>query len=77
MAHVYGFKRVTSSYDFSYSDQPPPYDVDMQAWIFRFTQNVAFPAKMYMYIFKKIKRQDGCGKEWICEHRWPSIMNLV
>jgi len=62
LANDYGFVRVMSSYYFGdNSDLGPPHTADYV------TKNVPFdPSNV-----------TACGNDWVCEHRWPAIANMV
>ncbi|CAG2253198.1 AMY [Mytilus edulis] len=62
LANDYGFTRVMSSYYFGDdTNLSPP----------QYTNNSMKDP------ITSIKQQGTCGHDWVCEHRWPSIANMV
>ncbi|CAG2234202.1 AMY [Mytilus edulis] len=62
LANDYGFTRVMSSYYFGDdTNLSPP----------QYTNNSMKDP------ITSIKQQGTCGHGWVCEHRWPSIANMV
>jgi len=62
LAHPYGYPKVLSSYDFNGYDQgPPSTPVHSQAGLRCSNQATLHNA----------------SAPWVCEHRWPSIANMV
>ncbi|MCL4149567.1 UNVERIFIED_CONTAM: hypothetical protein GTU68_041347 [Idotea baltica] len=68
LAWPYGFTRVMSSY---YWDQYYVNGVDQNDW-------VGPPHdSSYNIISPTINSDDSCAMDWICEHRWRQISNMV
>lgn len=61
LAHPYGIPRVMSSFAFSNSDQGPPMDSN---------------GGLLSPTFDSETGQCS-GHDWICEHRWPEIQNMI
>ncbi|XP_055855402.1 alpha-amylase A-like [Episyrphus balteatus] len=62
LAHPYGIKRIMSSFRFKNPDQGPPADED---------EAIVSPE------FNDDDGQCVENSEWVCEHRWNAIANMV
>nr|XP_053637375.1 pancreatic alpha-amylase-like isoform X1 [Cherax quadricarinatus]XP_053637376.1 pancreatic alpha-amylase-like isoform X1 [Cherax quadricarinatus] len=68
LAYPYGFTRVMSSY---YWEQNLVNGKDKNDWVgppHNDNSNIISPS---------INADDSCGNDWICEHRWRQIYNMV
>uniref|UniRef100_A0A4W5LSD6 Alpha-amylase n=1 Tax=Hucho hucho TaxID=62062 RepID=A0A4W5LSD6_9TELE len=68
LAHPYGVKRVMSSYRW---DQHVVDGKDQNDWI----GPPSFPDGSTKPV--PIQPDGSCGEGWVCEHRWPTIRNMV
>ncbi|CAI2354046.1 unnamed protein product [Caenorhabditis sp. 36 PRJEB53466] len=64
LAWTYGYPRVMSSFDFSYSDQSPPHQG---------------ASNDYATTSPQFNSDKTCASSsgWVCEHRWPEVREMV
>ncbi|XP_050018211.1 pancreatic alpha-amylase-like isoform X1 [Alexandromys fortis] len=67
LAHPYGFTRVMSSYRWTRNFQNGK---DVNDWIGPPNNNGVIKEVI-------IKSDTSCGNDWVCEHRWRQIRNMV
>jgi alpha-amylase len=61
LAYPYGYPKLMSSYAFENSDQGPPSDAEGRT----------------NAIYGEGSSEPDCFEEWVCEHRWRPIANMV
>ncbi|KAL5287419.1 Amy-d family protein [Megaselia abdita] len=82
LSHPYGHKRIMSSFAFTNSDQGPPTNKDDTIRSPFCEDSVEDDCKDDDNNQKDEyghKQEQHCRNEsgWVCEHRWPSIVNMV